>query len=224
MRPLLFIPSKNDSPKPDADSMRLLGLDGLHKRADMIRIQEGPEHQSGWLFSWLSPTFTQLLYNAEKQDWIPAASVNGSQEGRYWVGLWKGKPPTEEDLRKPDASKAQLVRLGNGENWRISTPQTLEKFPIFADGGVQWVVDEQFNWLGTELDAIRATSVTTWTDEENKIRSTFTFDDTRHFLFLCQLLAINYRITPEIVVALRLFNDASVRQIVAGLMGMDLGE
>ena len=204
--------------------MRLVGLEGLHKQADMIWIPSGPDGLSGWLISWLDASFTQLIYNADKQDWIPAAEIKEAKAGRYWVGLWKDNPPTEEQLRKRDSRKAQLVRLGNSEQWRITTPQTLEKFPVFANGGVEWVVDEQFNWLGTELESIRATSVTTWQEEDGKVRSTFTFDDTRHFLFLCQLLAINYRITPEIVVALRLFNDASVRQIVAGLMGMDLGE
>lgn len=223
MRPLIFIPGQSGD-RPDARAMRLLGLEGFEKQADMIHISAGPASQAGWLLSWLSPTFTQLLYAPDKQTWIPAASVNGSTFGRYFVCVWNQSPCSESDLRKKDARKGQLITLGNGEQWRITTPQTLERYPVFADGAVQWVVDEQFNWLSTELDEIKATALTTWIDAEQKQHTTFTFDDTRHFLFLCDVLAINYRITPELVVALRLFSNDSVRRVIAGLMGMDLGD
>ena len=57
---------------------------------------------------------------------------------------------------------------------------------------------------------------------ENGESEVIVFDFDREFWFLCQLLQVNYRITPELCAQLQLFTQDTIRPLIAGLMGRTL--
>lgn len=217
MRPLLFIPGA----KPEGslqEEFRRLGLGELHRQIDCIP-SEGPDGQPGRLFAWLDPKNNQIAFRADSQTWLPASGFDGSTAARYWVGVWNESPPTEEDLRRPDCRRGEYVPLGNGQRWLITTPHHVDRFPVLTNSGIEWAVDEQFNWLASALEKRRAEGLTQSEDGKSVKMS---FDDVADFGVLCRVLQINYRITPELVAHLRLFSESAIRETVAALLGLKL--
>ncbi len=221
MRPLFFVPISGQPTDSPETLFRKVGLPFPAVGIDSIRTQ-GPDGQTGILFAWLDPKNNQLRYSSKEQFWIPAVAQDGMTAGRYWVGMWSDSPPTERDLRRPDHRRGNLVRLGNNERWLITTPETLERYAVpQPDGTLQWVVDEQFNWLVTELEHRKAAGIVRKDTDGKEVLSVL-WDDENDFWFLCRLLAVNYRITPELVGHLRLFSNSAIREITAALMGLVL--
>lgn len=219
MRPLIFIPGEPaETPQKAFESV---GLSGLAGGAECVRAT-GPGNLSGMLYAWTDPKNNQIRYAPEEQTWLPASGRDGAAAGRYSVGIWTSKPPTEEDLRRPDHRPGRQVRLGNGEHWKITTPETLDRYPVpGADGQLVWAVDEKFNWLVATLEKRKASGVIT-RHEDGKTGLSVVFDDEADFWFLCDVLAINYRVTPELVAHLRLLSQRAIRELVAAMFGLIL--
>ena len=223
MRFLLFVPGSDHKGTPQ-EVLASVGLGEIAHGVDTRPVNAGPnETGGGLLFGWLSATQSQFDVFPERQKWLPSLADGDRKSGAYWVGLWNNDPPTENDLRRPDHRRGRQILLGNDESWSIPTPDTLDRYPQPNpdNDGIVWMVDEQFNWLTTDLDKRRATGVVTG-EQEGKKTQTFIFDDETDFLFLCRLLQVNYRITPEVVMHLRLWSEDAIRRTVAGLFGMSL--
>ena len=204
--------------KPE-DALKQVGLEYMSRGADVFECPQGPDGKLGRRFVWLDQLCMRGAdYKPDEQTWIPAAQRNGLGSDRYWVGIWDDSPPTEEELRRPDHRKGKFVKLGNKASWLITTPQTLDRVArLKRDGSIQWCVDEAFNWLVTGLEKIEADSVIRDGDTE-----VIAFDLEREFWFACELMQINYRVTPEVCSHLGLITEDTVRPLVAGLMGRTL--
>lgn len=217
MRYLIYVPGQ--STESQSELLGRVGLSEIGQGLD-AKASEGPDNGRGKLFGWLSSTQAQLIYKPEAQTWIPSAKSGDRESGAYWVGIWKDSPPTEEDLRKPDHRKGSFVRLGNGELWSIVAQGQLERFPdLKSDGSLIYYVDEAFNWFSTEIDKRLADVIR---GDDGSI--TLLFDMTKDWMFLCRVMAINYRITPEVVSHLRLFSQSALKRLIAQLMDMTLKE
>lgn len=219
MRFMIFVPGSSTVDGKPADVLKAIGLEHLARGID-VKQSDGPNECRGRLFWWQdSKTAGHFQYMPEKQTWIPSAKC-ARESGAYWIGFFKDSPPTEEDLRKPDHRSGAFVKLGNGDRWSIVSPNSLDRFPLLnADGTLTWVVDESFNWLVTDIQKRRAEALTTVT-EDGIVTLSFNLEKDWHFL--CSVLAINYRITPEVVSTLRLFSQQSVKEMIATLMDMPL--
>lgn len=219
MRPLLFIPGEPaDTPKKAFESV---GLGSLSGGAECVR-SSGPDQKSGMLYAWTDPRNNQIRYAPEEQTWLPAIGRNGTKAGRYSVGVWNTSAPTEDDLRRPDHRAGTLVRLGNGDLWKITTPETLDRYPVPGpDGKLTWAVDADFNWLVATLEKRKAAGVVTRQENGQEITS-IVMDDEADFWFLCDVLAINYRITPELVAHMRLLSRRAIRELTAAMFGLVL--
>ncbi len=219
----IFIPADVGNLKSAEAAFTDVGLDFL-QGADSQIVTDGPDGKPGRVFAWLDPTKARIGYRPDEQTWIPAAQNGDLETGRYWVGIWNDDPPTESDLRRPDHRQGEFVQLGNDESWLITAPHNLDRYPdLQPNGSINWCVDEEFNWLVTDLEKRKAESVLSAKDSDSKL-FTMLFDDDRDFFFLCRLLAINYRITPEVCAHMRLFTMQPIRRIVAALMGLRLKE
>lgn len=220
MRFLIFVPGDAPVDGKSADVLKSVGLEHLTKGID-VKQSDGPNESRGRLFWWLdSKTAGHFQYKPELQTWIPSAKCGDHESGAYWLGFFNDSPPTEEDLRKPDHRSGAFVKLGNGDRWSIVSPNSLDRFPLLnADGTLTWVVDESFNWLVTDIHKRSAEALSTMT-EDGTVTLTFNLEQDWHFL--CSVMAVNYRITPEVVSRLRLFCQQSVKEMIAALMEMPL--
>jgi len=231
MRPLIYIPGRED--RSPAEHFAAVGLGEISAGLDVMRPTSGPVAMSGdpgLLFGWLSPTQNQFDYFPDKQTWIKSAANGDLNAGAYWVGIWNESPPTEEDLRRPDHRAGAQVVLGDDGSWSIPTLGQMDRIAKLQDDGrLVWCVDEQYNWLVTDLEKREATGTIPQDPEPDgtaKLKAegirTFLFDDTADWFFLSRVLQINYRITPELVSYLGLLSRDSVRGIVSGMMGLTL--
>ena len=203
-----------------SDLLKSVGLDHLSKAID-VKQSEGPDGERGRLFWWPdSKTAGQFLYKPGTQTWIPSAKDGDRESGAYWIGFFNDSPPTEEDLRKPDHRPGTFVKLGDGGRWLISTPKTIDRYPLLnSDGTITWVVDEEFNWLTSTLQK-RLSEVVESIGDDGKMYHTFVIND--DWQFMVRVLQINYRITPEIVARLKLLSLNATRELVAALTGYPL--
>lgn len=220
MRFLLYVPGTSHDGSPH-DILSSVGLGEIAQGVDTRVVDDGPIG-TGLLFGWLSSTQNQFDFFPDRQTWSPASTQWGGELGRYWVGIWNDDPPTETDLRRPDHRAGVQIELGNNESWSIPTPNTLERYPRFDDDGkLFWACDEQFNWLTTDLEKRKASGLIT-REENGKTITSFVYDDESDFEFMCRLLQINYRVTPEVVAQMNLLSETAIRNIIAGLFGMTL--
>ena len=219
MRYFIFVPGQSDGSVKDR--FNALGLGSIEHEIQG-KPSEGPGDQRGILFGWLSSTQNNLIYKPEAQTWIPSAKAGDRETGAYWVGVWNDSPPTEEELRKPNHRRGSFVKLGNCERWSVVVPKDLDRFPLLnADGSLTWVVDEAFNWLVSSIDKRRSEALSTLQDD-GTVEITFNWE--ADWQFLVSVLAVNYRVTPEIVSHMKLFSQQSIRELISALMDMPLSQ
>jgi len=213
MRFLVNIPGDHEgSPQ---DIMESVGLGEIARGMDAQKQQAGPAGH-GINLGWLDSVQSDMRYLPDQQTWLPSLKPKA-----YWIGIWNDSAPTEEDLRRPDHRTGVQIGLNNGESWTVPTPDTLERFPQpdpERPGQIMWSVDEQFNWLVTDLNKIVAERVTQ--DGENQL---LVFDKEQDFDFFCRLLQVNYRITPEVIMHLRLMSDVFVSDLMRALVRNRIG-
>jgi len=219
MKFLIYVPDCGPVEGTPADVLKSVGLAHLARGID-VKASDGPNESRGRLFWWLdSKTAGHFAYKPESQTWIPSAKCGDRESGAYWIGFFNDSP-TEEDLRRPDHRAGAFVKLGDGDRWSVVSPRSLDRFPLLnADGTLTWVVDEAFNWLVSDIQKRTAEALSTITEDGSV---TLSFDFEKDWHFLCSVMAINYRITPEVVARLRLFSQATVKEVISALMDMPL--
>ena len=196
---LLFIP---DAQPAQLDEVaRTAGFASLLDGHSVAPNMPGPNEQTGLVIGWTSPTSPLLHYKAEQQTWMPSICKDEDGNPRYWAGTWNDKPPEENEMRRPYTQAGPLVELG-GNRWKMPTPDSVDARAVYADDGtMRWEVVRQFAWVCDEAEQLRATYL-----EEFGVRQmVFNVDPTAQIGWLLKLLQINYRIVPEIAVALDLW-------------------
>ena len=214
MRFLVHIPNGKQGISAQ-EAMESVGLGELAHGVDVLP-SDGPDG-GGVMIGWLDSTNADARYLPDEQTWVPASTQWGGELGRYWVGLWNDSPPTENELRRPDHRRGAQIKLGNGEHWSVATPNTIQHFPHFdAEGKLAQVPDAQFNWLTTDLDKFKASRITQNEDDPTSVFVSFDFEE--DFDFICRLLQVNYRVTPEVIAQMKLLDVDAIREMIAALM------
>lgn len=217
MRIQIYIPAERAKDKTPAEALASVGLD--HFKGFNTGEGVGPDEGRGLFVAFNDSANIALGYDQPNQTWLSSFVSGDRESGAYWLGYTTAHPPTESDLRRPDARDGKFITLSNGEAWKITTPDTLDRFPMRGtDGKLEWMVDEQFNWLTADLAKRMETSIVRGDDDSVSI----VFDDEADFDFFVRLLCVNYRLTEELVCELKLLNRSSMREIVVGLMGLEL--
>ncbi len=219
MRHMIFIP-KAESKLEGHALLSSVGLEDHAKGFDCLSIQ-GPGNVSGWIFGWLDPSQPRLTFEPEKQTWIPSIVEGERASGAYWVGIWNESKPTETDLRRPEFRKGVWITMADGTKWQFPSPSTLERFPEIKDGKLTWVVDEQFSWFVAEVDKRRAMLTV---DPQTPGKAFVSWDLEQDFAFIVRALRLNYRLTPEVVVHLRLISESILKTLTTGILGYTLTE
>ncbi|QDV50855.1 hypothetical protein [Gimesia fumaroli] len=202
-----FIPHKNAS---NPDHLREVGLEMLLREGDdgphfADLAGTGPGGKPGQIISW---TGDGLAYLPEQQDWIPAIPdpARNLPAERYWIGTNKGQKPTPLDLmRLPKITFDGFpLQLGDGNTWVLPNALRMPHYMGLNERG--------------ELDRFPVASCkplydrTLWALEhaEAVFREEKELDEKAAFNYVVEMLAVNYRICPQIVSLLQLFNDENL--------------
>lgn len=210
---LLFLPgARGQSPA----LLESVGLADFVAGAEFTEIGQGPTDQPGVLVAWRKPGGdSRFHFAADQQAWTPAAAggpaAPGLAAGRYWVGTWKDAPPTPVDLLRPYHHGGRSIELGDGNTWRFPEKADLPHDAIMADdGSYRFELQRKFHAF-----AIEAGDWLTLLGNESA-----TFDYGKLVAFLVLALSLNYRLTPEVVSGLRLFNTNNLREPLFAVTGM----
>lgn len=182
----------------------------------------GPDGIPGRFFGWVDSANLPFAFDADTQTWCKSVKSGDREPGAYWIGYRNDAPPTQSDLLRPDARRGTWVPFADGDMWSIVVPATLDRFPkLHDDGTLTYCADPAFNWLVHECDRRKESAIVKDPDDEEKVISVL-WDDVEDFGFLARIIAVNYRVTPELICALNLITEDVVQILVAALMGLTL--
>lgn len=211
----VFVPG--NVPREPATLSRL-GLGALLDESVHVGCQDGPngpDGKQGVLFTF-SKTIFPLSARPFTRDsqWHAVAPQGDLQAGRAFIG-WN-EPPTPDDLARKTMRPGKWLTLESGQPWHIpiarQLPQTLGIDP--QTGGVVGRTAERYReFFETAWDSLA------WfePDEEGKCR--VDFDPA--FAFAVQALAINYRITRDMIGPMGALSSADLFEIARTVIELD---
>jgi hypothetical protein len=177
---------------------KVAGLNPVLGGNDVLPAVVGPSGEAGLMISHTSPTSPYQHYDAEKQQWTPSVVKDEHGKSRYWVGIWTADPPKEKELRRPYTQKGPITKFGS-QSWILPTPDTVDARAVYADDGtMRWETIRQYAWLCDEAKQMRQV----YLDEFGMRDLVFRVDPGPQIEWLIKLLQINYRILPEVAIAL----------------------
>jgi hypothetical protein len=193
---LLYLPGSNRGADPKA--LAAVGLDSLAQGAEFT-ASAGPDGGEGQLVTWgTSHRPAKAVYAPDEQEWIQSVPLNGHPAGRYWVGLWRGKYPTPDELLRPDYHKGFGAMLGDGNVWELPRAWELPGDMVRGQSGLyEVVIQRRFHefFVGVHAWKMRF-------DAHGAGEATFNWPDLADFVEMA--LQINYRLPTELVGHLRL--------------------
>ncbi len=218
----VFVPSSESTQGLSTDAiLASVGLDFLTGLSKPLtgRPLTGPDEKQGMLFGWVTPQDNRLQYEPSKQTWIPSAAIGTQQTGAYYVGFWTEEKPGEQDLRRPDYRRGVFQVLGNKESWAFPSLENLERYPqLNPDGSIKWCVDDQHNWLVSEIDKRKSTMFASSDGESLTVLYDFDTD----WRFLIRVLNLNYFLPVELAAHLKLISLAKLKELIAAYLGVVL--
>lgn len=219
---LYFIPKLQSI---DRAAIESLGLGNRIDKHDVgIVHANGPSGGPGVVICESSIENSPRVVNGH-QVWR-AAPKRGAAEAPYWVGYWKDRKPTEQNLRRPKMLGGPSIEMRDGEKWMVPRlvqfndgsmtqgitysvrlPQVLD---VDDDGElVTGRIDPRYQDLWDE--GWRAHQSLTMQAEAAGVASMTVNESIR---FASRLLGWNYRVTAVEIAVLSLFDDALPIQIV----------
>ena len=209
---LVFVPdAKPDQLEEIAQKSGLTAVLGGHtavpNRAGPV-LMPNCDPQPGLMLAWTAPHSPFHEYAPERQDWWPSICRDEHGNPRYWVGFWKQAegnppfgPPKENELRRSYTQAGNLTEFA-GQKWKLPTPDTVDAEAVYNDdGSMRWETVRQYSWVCDEAVRLKEEYL-----EDDGIRTLlFQVDPSAQVAWLLKLLQINYRILPEVAVALRMW-------------------
>ena len=218
---LVFIESSTD-PKVSNDKeevFKRMGLEDHISGCDALQIpaEESPSGLSGVLYAWRSKGDDQIIVNKEKQEWVKSAAG-------YWVGVWKDKMPTEQQLRRTYTQNGEWVEFGRiRETWKMPTPTTIDQRIALADDGT-WTYQpiRELAWYGDEMSKRKAACEIA--EDDGTMKVNVSYDMFEVTSLIVRVLRINYRITPEVCHLMDMFTQRNVSNAYGRMMGLTFEE
>lgn len=217
MHYLLFIPHET---KQARQTLADAGFDGLLLDGEpdpfWFTIEgtggpDGPPGQPGSpgqvVLPYSSPDETRNPvpgYSPDTQTWQP---LPGSD---CWIGWQTAHPPTPDDLLRQPGPRypGPVVELNDGNDWIV--PSCMDQKHVMVPDGTGWTTKNSSRWpdLYTLAEPVLAMIEANQTDE-------IEFDFNMAATFVCEVLRLNYRITPAIAGALSLLDQDSLPRLAA---------
>jgi hypothetical protein len=203
MRFAIYIPG-DDICNPEA-KLTAVGLAQFIPEAAGMGTSNGPDKRPGIVFSWPHGRVGPIGYMPNRQTWIPALENGELAAGRYWVGFTNDSPPTPDELAWPRRFGGYSLPLGDGNAWAIPSAGMLPRsLKTSAGGRVERVVRKEFRQYFDD-------SVKWFADliqrDFSELDQKF---DSEIIDYLGRALSLNYRLTPEVISELELFNTENI--------------
>jgi hypothetical protein len=188
---LIYLPDA--TPQTLNDRMKSAGLSDLLGGHDTLPGAKGPETEIGVMVGWLQPG-DRCHYQPAIQDWIPSIVKDESGKSQYWIGVYRDKPPIENELRRKYTQDGPWIDFG-GQRWKVPTPDSVDSRAMLQDDGTyKWEVIREFSWMCDERQQLQDAYL-----KELGIRElVFRSEPSAQIGWLLKLLKINYRMTPEV--------------------------
>jgi len=196
----IYVPGRFSCTKEES---KKLGITELMEEGTqtLTETQLGPDGKSGYLLGWEMRGGMEAIapnYNAEKQTWFPAQAVEEEDlaEGRYWYGFYNERPVTPETLQKEKTFASMPVTMCDGNEWLVPIADFLPHTWTRKGKVIKKEFENYSNLAQEYFDKIS-------TYDQKGI----SFQVKGGFEFCCLGLALNYRITEDIVEGLKLIDD-----------------
>lgn len=219
----LYIPGVPiDRPLQDPRPLVAVGLADCAQAFDASRELAAPrccaEGTTGLHYAWLSPQSPRIIA-PELLQWHAAVAWDGLPAGRYFVGVDSVRPPRPDELRRPWQFPGRPIELGPAEHatqWLVPEPERLPReIAIADDGSLRYEVVRNFH--GYTLDAQFVGECETWRQRINDGLQEAQFAECLRFAL--RALRLNYRLTPEVANALKLFTTENVHRPLLAAVG-----
>lgn len=176
-------------------------LDGTEWTAR--QVMSGPDGAAGVV---ACATEARCSYDRQAQSWQPMSEANGR---RRWLGWWNDTPPTPETLARKEQIRGELVRMADEREWLVPIGLDVGEHGVRSrlpsvvrrTADKRWVVGDVLPryrrlWQATQtlFDAVVDSAETGF--------MRFNFDQA------VEVLSANYRVGPEEVSTLGLFDSA----------------
>lgn len=200
-----------DSNLPHADRLRGVGLSALATGFDVLPRTHGDV--AGQLYIWRRQG--RPAADIAAGQWIPAVSQDGQPAGRYQINVGECSPL---DLLRNTTLPGRFVVLGDGNPWLIPV---VERLPLALslndDGSLHWEPVRIYQGLRVDVEYMQ--QVNRWTNLVQNSDEHTEVDWLELWQFALRTLLVNYRITPEVVSALQLFDTDNLREILLVAVG-----
>lgn len=183
-----------------------LGLEKIERGGSALmwsQVMEGPGGQAGLIGGWMQNSL-QPAYKPNVQKWCKAPG------GKFWVGTWDEWPVQPDDLLRNDtAGRAYPIKLEDGNDWMIPVARWLpHRWGMDDSGKCCRVPAPGYAEFCLEAEKLYQRFV-----EAAQIDGPMLIET--EWDYVCDALAMNYRIAPAIVSVLGLVGDDSGPMILA---------
>jgi hypothetical protein len=203
---MLFAPGAKHGP----DVVRQFGLETLEADGALSWLaSRGPGDAEGLLGGWLDvdPSKSIMAYQPVRQTWQQCPGFD------LWIGTENEKPVRPEDLQRAKCQPGNWVQMADGNHWLIPVAKWLPHLHGLNEFRQPCQRPKpQFVEFCQMAEGVLDSLLTTSTD--GKIRCEVDWD------FVCDALAMNYRLIPDAVSLLGLVDDRSGIQAMAVVSGM----
>lgn len=199
----------------DPQNLVHVGLADLVAGAEYLDVGTGPDGAAGVVCAWRKAGQAGMGYQPEKQVWRPAVAREELSAGRYWVGCWDAAPPLPKELARPYQQPGPLLRLGDGQEWMLPAAKELTREMMLSDDG-SWKYDVQRQYHGYFINYV------SWLQFFGSWKPGETFPFNLAADFALQGLRVNYRVVPELVNHLPLFNTENVSRVLFAICGIEV--
>jgi hypothetical protein len=198
----VYIPGKFTSP---AAAFAHAGLSSILPNASSFDSHRTPEGE-GKFYVWTDPTNpaknVPFHYEAETQTWEKSA------DGKFWLGWCHDRVPDPESLERTEGVGGVMVKLGDGNLWRMPSINALPvSFRLGVDGKEGAHVKP--GWKGIENRMLWA-----WRTLEKQVNGELP-NEAECRRYVAEMLCVNYRMVHEIAYMLGLIDSETWVQAFA---------
>lgn len=206
---LYFLP---DVRVVDEAEMAKRGLDALRGAAlTHIGVSAGPGGKRGLIAAAEVADATRVGYYPDAQRWRPVANE------AYWQGFYRDDPPGPADLARSEQIGGHTVTLADGNDWLVPVARSfpagtrLPRALVLGPDG-QLVMEALPRYAEISADAERVFAAFIEQDESLSYQDLWDI--------AARALAINYRLGPWELSALRLLDTNNVQDVLSALIDM----
>lgn len=196
---MLFCPGARDGDGPKL--VERFELEPLERDGALSWLaSKGPGDVEGLLGGWLAidPQLASVVYQPARQTWQKCPGRE------LWIGTENARPVKPQDLERSVCRGGREVLLADGNRWLIPVARWLpHDLGIDEFRQPTRVPKREYADFCRQAELVLESLLANSDPETGRIKCEVDWD------FVCATLAMNYLVTPDVVNALRLFDDRS---------------